>query len=510
MAQKGIEDVKSQIRELDKSLDDPKAEALYRRSDEINQELAKIEVWSDEVLRLRANQREKYSALKAIKDEYYQARTAYRDYEPEQRLQRADRQKAERDVYPKDNPSVRVIEGFSKVGIDPPMNQAGVPEAVKNLKQKRDQWKKDQPIKTKEVPIASCVSYPKTLSDVQDMQKAQKEIDRLEAEGEGRDVESSRFDPVRDTSSEEFAGNQLDKDVAIGEPSSDEGILANELTEPIIPRQDFGLANQLSSIVYMNQRILLLMTDFEENLRKRYDSSTKFLREASIASSLGLLLMSSDVSDYWNQFWEPSLVSGKTRIRWTCQCGKMLWDDFEELLPGAAENLRRDLDSFKGASLGQPHGLTTQAAGSNSPQIPPPVYAPASNSASTVLASVLGTSSGSNPGTSLGSITGGATASAASPGSTSTVEKGNFLLLCSSKPNDTLRLSQLDVGNINDDVRLFRRLNEVYTENRGKWTRFFSLRKIKAINFRKVFAHPWNYRSKLKAVSLSGTLESAS
>lgn len=303
--------------------------------------------------------------------------------------------------------------------------------------------------------------------------------------------------------------NQFDKDVAIEEPSAGEGILANELTEAIIPMQDFDLTNQLSSIEHMNQRILRLMTDFEDICKRRYNSITKFLREASTAFILGPLLTSSNVSDYWNRFWEPSLVSGKTRIRWTCQCGKMLWDDFEELRPGAAENLRRDLDSFKGASLGKPHGLTPQAAGSNSPQIPPPVYAPASNLVSTVPASVLGTSSGSNPGTSSGS-TAGATMSAASPGSTPTVEKGNFLLLCSSKPNDTLRLSQLDLGNINDDVRLFRRLNEVYTENRGEWTRFFSLRKIKAINFRKVLAHPWNYCSKLKAVSLSATLESAS
>ena len=298
-AQKGIEDVKSQIRELRKSLDNPEAKALIQRSDEINQELAKIQALWDERSKLHADQQEKYSALKAIKDEYYQARTAYRDYEQEQKLQRAERQKAERDAYLKDkrrkiaekkleeasepafydeisaaegliryfdpsvpeeakalrapsgfaaeaqrsvvgsdfrgtkvckkeerednyfmgtggkkakkgkkgnatgspapstpaegkfNLSVGVIEGFSKVGIEPPMNQAGVPEAVKKLKQKRDQWKKEQPIKTKEVPIEPSVSYLKTLTDVQNIQKAQKEIDRLEAEAEGKDVESS-------------------------------------------------------------------------------------------------------------------------------------------------------------------------------------------------------------------------------------------------------------------------------------------------------------------------------
>lgn len=264
-AEKGIEDVKSQIRELRKTLDNPEAKVLSQRYDEINQELASIQALWDERSKLHGDQQEKYSALKAIKDEYYQARTAYRDHEQELHRQRLERQKADREAYQKDkrrktaekkleeasqpayfdeilaadgliryfdpsvpeeakalrgpsgfaaeaqrsvvgsdfrgtkvskkeerednyfmgtggkkarkgkkanatgspapstpaegkfNLSVGVIEEFSKVGIEPPMNQAGVPEALEKLKQKRDQWKNDQPIKTKEVPIApSC------------------------------------------------------------------------------------------------------------------------------------------------------------------------------------------------------------------------------------------------------------------------------------------------------------------------------------------------------------------
>lgn len=259
-AQKEIEAIKEQIRDLKKSLDNPEAKVLSQKYDEINQELASIQALWDEKSKLQADQQEKYAAVKAVKDEYYQARNAYRDYEQELHRQRYERQKAERDAYQKDkrrkvadkkleeasqpayndeilaadglirhfdpsvpeetktlrgpsgfaaeaqrsvvgsdfkgtkvsrkeereenyfmgtgskkakkgkkgnatgspvpsipaegkfNLSIGIIEEFSKVGIEPPMNQAGVLEAVEKLKRKRDQWKIDQPIKTKEVP----------------------------------------------------------------------------------------------------------------------------------------------------------------------------------------------------------------------------------------------------------------------------------------------------------------------------------------------------------------------
>ncbi|PNS20604.1 hypothetical protein CAC42_331 [Sphaceloma murrayae] len=63
------------------------------------------------------------------------------------------------------NLSIGVIEELGKVGVDTPMNQGDVPGTVEKLKQKLDEWKKDQDRKTKE-----------------NIAKAQKEIDRLEAE----------------------------------------------------------------------------------------------------------------------------------------------------------------------------------------------------------------------------------------------------------------------------------------------------------------------------------------
>lgn len=215
---------------------------------------------------------------------------------------------------------------------------------------------------------------------------------------------------------------------------------------------------------------------FKEILYRRFDAVKHFLQEGSITFVLWLLSTCTKNFDYWKQYWEPSLSSGKSRIRWTFQSGKMLWDYFEELQSGAAENIRRDLDSYKRASVtvSKPHSLISQAGGSNTPQIPPPMHMTASISGSMSRALIRRTSTLTS-GTSQFS-TGGAT-----PGAASLDE--NFLLLCSSKSNDTPRLSQLYVGNINDDVGL-------YTENRGRLTHFFSLRKIKSIDFRKIHICP--------------------
>ena len=49
------------------------------------------------------------------------------------------------------NLSIGVIEELAKVNVEPPMSQAGVPAVVEKLKEKREQWKRDQDKKTKEV-----------------------------------------------------------------------------------------------------------------------------------------------------------------------------------------------------------------------------------------------------------------------------------------------------------------------------------------------------------------------
>ncbi|KAG8623910.1 hypothetical protein KVT40_008886 [Elsinoe batatas] len=72
------------------------------------------------------------------------------------------------------NLSIDVIEQLAKVSVEPPMNSGDIPAVVEKLKEKLAHWKSDQDKKTKE-----------------NITKAQKEIDRLEAEAQAETNGSS-------------------------------------------------------------------------------------------------------------------------------------------------------------------------------------------------------------------------------------------------------------------------------------------------------------------------------
>ena len=267
---------------------------------------------------------------------------------------------------------------------------------------------------------------------------------------------------------------------------------------------------------------------------------------------------------------EPLLALGQVRIRWTCQCGVSLWDDFKELRPGAALDLRNELQNFareKKRSIRRKKAVPNSAlrkpieqsgslslsasttednedgalrdsakkkAGSTIVVTRSQVPSASENEANRVLRAVTDTprdlathrrnqedyahaagSSGSldNPGNEIIGLAGTSTSFSAgpanrlqslpnetdnrnislgntivhhlSPGNLSTCDR-KFLLLCLGKRNDTLRLHQLEIANISNDVGLFRLLQETYVTHRGRLARWFSPRRITSINFRKV------------------------
>ena len=109
-AQKTIDDLKAQIAELRKSLDDPASKALSDRFSAIQQELDTIKGEQDEVYknlnalrdeRTKANEAQSvaYANLKDIKDKYFQARRAHKEYEQEAYRIRNDRQRVEQQAY---------------------------------------------------------------------------------------------------------------------------------------------------------------------------------------------------------------------------------------------------------------------------------------------------------------------------------------------------------------------------------------------------------------------------
>ena len=112
-AQKGIDEVKAQIAELRKSMDNPEAKALSTKYDAIDKELKSIKSEQDEAYKglnslrderskAHAEQQEKWVAMKGIKDEYFKARRAFKEYEDEKYRQRQAAQKEERDAYNKE------------------------------------------------------------------------------------------------------------------------------------------------------------------------------------------------------------------------------------------------------------------------------------------------------------------------------------------------------------------------------------------------------------------------
>ncbi len=109
-AQKGIDDVKAQISELKKSMDDPESKAMSDRYTQITTELDQIKAEQDDVYKninalrdertkLHEDQQKKYASVKEIKDRYYQSRRAAAEYEKEARRVRDERRKAENDAY---------------------------------------------------------------------------------------------------------------------------------------------------------------------------------------------------------------------------------------------------------------------------------------------------------------------------------------------------------------------------------------------------------------------------
>ena len=112
-AQKGIDEVKAQLADLRKGLDDPESKALSEKYSTIAKELDDIKAEQDEAYKginslrdertkLQAEQQEKYGVIRSIKDQYYGQKKAFADYENEAYKVRREKQKAERDAYEKE------------------------------------------------------------------------------------------------------------------------------------------------------------------------------------------------------------------------------------------------------------------------------------------------------------------------------------------------------------------------------------------------------------------------
>jgi uncharacterized coiled-coil DUF342 family protein len=108
--QKAIDDLKAQIAEQKKLLDDPEQKALSEKYTKLQTELDGLKAEQDEAFKnlktlreatdkARAEQQEKYLARKELKDQYYQQKRAFQEYDFQARKARNERRKQEQVQY---------------------------------------------------------------------------------------------------------------------------------------------------------------------------------------------------------------------------------------------------------------------------------------------------------------------------------------------------------------------------------------------------------------------------
>ena len=203
----------------------------------------------------------------------------------------------------------------------------------------------------------------------------------------------------------------------------------------------------------------------------------------------------------WNNLREPQVEEDRVRVIWTCQCGKRLWDDFKELIPAAAEQLRQELDGNSSMTGGRRQHFSSDVQRPGNVQILPNAAMTGARSSPTstgITAPPSGSASESSR-TSTTPVIGKSTTGRPSAEEPPSSEK-KFLLLCVARKNDTLRLVQLNVEHIKSDFDLFRMLQKVYKDHRGFFERFLSPRKLISLNFRKVCSRPLKQRASKRTV----------
>lgn len=108
--QKSIDDIKAQIAEQKKLLDDPEQKALSNRYTELQTELDKLKAEQDDAFKnmktlmeardkAREDQQAKFQAIKEHKDAYYQQKRAFADYDYQARKARQERKRQEQAEY---------------------------------------------------------------------------------------------------------------------------------------------------------------------------------------------------------------------------------------------------------------------------------------------------------------------------------------------------------------------------------------------------------------------------
>lgn len=109
-SQKQIDELRAKIKEIKDTMEDPEQKAMSEQYNKIQAELDAIKAEQDEAYKglstlrdertkLQAEQQEKFTAIRKLKDDYYGQKKAYQSFEREAREKQRERQKAERERF---------------------------------------------------------------------------------------------------------------------------------------------------------------------------------------------------------------------------------------------------------------------------------------------------------------------------------------------------------------------------------------------------------------------------
>jgi uncharacterized coiled-coil DUF342 family protein len=134
--QKEIDDLRAKIKDIKDSMDDPEQKALSQEYNKIQAELDSIKAESDEAYKnlsslrdertkLQAEQQEKFTAIRKLKDEYFTQKKAAQQYEREARDKARERQRTERE---------RIVKERKKAEAERMLSEASDPAYLEEIR----------------------------------------------------------------------------------------------------------------------------------------------------------------------------------------------------------------------------------------------------------------------------------------------------------------------------------------------------------------------------------------
>ncbi|KAI4092076.1 MAG: hypothetical protein LQ344_003731 [Seirophora lacunosa] len=186
------------------------------------------------------------------------------------------------------------------------------------------------------------------------------------------------------------------------------------------------------------------------------------------------------ISAVANSVWrEVPVAAGKTRIRWTCACGSRLYDDFVELRPGAADDLKSSLHSPRRQ---RPTGQ--QSTSSASTYAGEALNVDANGGSASPSAGLPGPDGRSlapfyNPCPTNGRPT--STAITCGP-------ESKWLLVCAQAWRRPTSLLHLNVCSTTSDQQLFTELRQLYVSLKKAWWHRLTLKVVQSIKYVQITA----------------------